>query len=95
MDEFDWNDEKNEELRKNRGISFEDVVFHIKNGDIIDIIEHQNKKKYPNQKIAIINIDGYAYMIPYVIDGQTKFLKTILPSRKATKRYLRKDKNEK
>jgi uncharacterized DUF497 family protein len=93
MEEFDWNDEKDEELRKNRGISFEDIVIHIENGNIIDVIEHPDKERYPNQKIVILDIDGYAYMVPYVTSGKTKFLKTIIPSRKATKKYLRKDKN--
>lgn len=86
--EFDWDDEKNALLKQRRGVSFEDVVFHIENGDILDIIEHPNESRYPNQRIIVLNIEGYAYLIPYVEERGTRFLKTIIPSRKATKEYL-------
>jgi uncharacterized DUF497 family protein len=88
MSGFDWDDEKNEFLRNNRGITFEDVVFHIQNGDVLDIIQHPNKNKYPNQKIIVLNVEGYAYLVPYINEKGMKFLKTIIPSRKATKEYL-------
>ncbi len=66
MREFDWNDEKNAFLEQTRGVSFEDVVFHILNGDVLDIIKHPNEARYPNQQIMVLNIDGYVYLVPYV-----------------------------
>lgn len=89
MSDFDWNDEKNELLKSTRGVSFEDVVFHIQNGDVLDIIKHPNAARYPKQNIIVLNIDGYVYLVPYVKERGTRFLKTIIPSRKATKEYLR------
>ena len=88
MSGFDWNDEKNEFLKNTRGVSFEDVVFHIQNGDVLDVIKHPHEARYPEQKIIVINIEGYVYLVPYVKERGTRFLKTIIPSRKATKEYL-------
>jgi uncharacterized DUF497 family protein len=88
MRKFDWDDEKNAFLEQTRGVSFEDVVFHIQNGDVMDIIKHPNEARYPNQQIMVLNIDGYVYLVPYVKEKGTWFLKTIIPSRKATKEYL-------
>ena len=89
MPEFDWDDGKNELLEKARGVSFEDVVFHIQNGDVLDVIEHPNPSRYPNQKIIVLNMEGYVYLVPYVERAGTRFLKTIIPSRKATREYLK------
>lgn len=89
MPEFDWDDGKNELLGKARGVSFEDVVFHIQNGDVLDVIEHPNPSRYPNQKIIVLNMEGYVYLVPYVERAGTRFLKTIIPSRKATREYLK------
>jgi len=89
MSRFDWDDEKNRFLETARGVGFEDVVFHIANGDVLDVIRHPNTNRYPNQKIIVLNIDGYVFLVPYVKEGGTRFLKTIIPSRKATKEYLR------
>jgi uncharacterized DUF497 family protein len=89
VSEFDWDDEKNEFLKCTRGVSFEDVVFHIQNGDVLDIIRHSNITRYPKQNIIVLNIDRYVYLIPYLKERGTRFLKTIIPSRKATKEYLR------
>lgn len=86
---FDWNEQKNEEIKQLRNISFEDVVFHITHGDIVDIIEHHNTAKYPNQQLFVLNIDSYIYYVPFVEDEQTVFLKTVIPSRKLTKKYLK------
>ena len=86
---YDWNIEKNNELKENRNISFEIIVVQIENGSILDILEHPNKVKYGNQQIYIIEFDDYAYLVPFVKDGEKIFLKTIIPSRKATKKYLR------
>jgi uncharacterized DUF497 family protein len=88
VSDFDWNDEKNEWLKSTRGVSFGDVVFHIQNGDVLDIIEHPNAARYPRQNIIVLNIEGYVYLVPYVKERGTRFLKTIIPSRKATKEYL-------
>jgi uncharacterized DUF497 family protein len=84
---FDWNDEKNEFLKSTRGVSFEEVVFHIQNGDVLDVIKHPNKTRYPKQNLIVLNIEGYVYLVPYVKEKGTRFLKTIIPSRKATKEY--------
>ncbi len=89
MKYFDWNDRKNELLKKNRNISFEIIVSQIEMGNLLDIIEHPNKEKYKGQKIFIVEYDSYAYLIPFVEDDKKIFLKTIIPSRKATKKYLK------
>ena len=85
---FNWNDEKNSQLIKERGISFEEVVFCIQNGGILDRVEYPNKEKYPNQRIFIVLINDYVYLVPYVENEDEIFLKTIIPSRKAKKEYL-------
>ncbi len=84
-----FNYEKNEQLKKERGIGFEDVILAIENGNLIDDIEHPNKEKYPNQNIFIILIEikNYIYYVPYVEDKRIIFLKTIIPSRKLNKKY--------
>ncbi len=85
---FKWNSEKNEILALQRGITFEEIVQKINSGAKVIETDHPNKKKYPNQKIMIVDVDGYAYLVPYVIEENEYFLKTIIPSRKATKKYL-------
>lgn len=84
---FAWNSEKNETLRIERGISFEDVVFHIRAGDVLDTFDHPNRKRYPGQRVHAIAIEEYVYLVPFVESEDEVFLKTIIPSRKATKRY--------
>jgi len=81
--------EKNELLKKQRDISFEDIILAIENGDLLDDIEHPNKEKYPNQNIFIILVraKNYVYLVPYVEDENSIFLKTIIPSRKMNKIY--------
>jgi len=88
MNIFWWNAEKNEVLAQERGITFEEIVQRIESGAKVIETDHPNRKKYPNQKILIIDVDGYAYLVPCVIDKNEYFLKTIIPSRKATKKYL-------
>ena len=88
MKYFDWNREKNELLKSERVISFEDVVDAIMEGRILGKEDHSNKKKYPSQKIYILEIGEYVYLVPFVEDDEKIFLKTIIPSRKATKKYL-------
>ncbi len=85
---FVWDGAKNAKLRADRGIGFEDVVFHIERGDLLDILEHPNPNRYAGQRIFVVQRDDYVYLVPYVEDEDTVFLKTIIPSRKATKQYL-------
>jgi len=84
---FRRNVEKNDILARERGITFEEIVQRIESGGKVIETDHPNKKKYPNQKILIIDVEGYAYLVPCVIDKNEYFLKTIIPSRKATKKY--------
>jgi uncharacterized DUF497 family protein len=83
-----WDPKKNEQLRRERGVTFEEVVFHIEAGDEMDLFEHPNQKRYPGQKISVVVIEGYAYLVPFVESADEIFLKTIIPSRKATKHYV-------
>jgi hypothetical protein len=109
---FAWDDAKNAKLRKQRGIRFEDVVFHIERGDLLDILEHPNPDHYVGQRIFVVRCEEYVYLVPFppspaswrgglrrghavvlraeadVEDEHTIFLKTIIPSRKATEEYL-------
>ena len=85
---FDWDDAKNAKLRTERGIGFEDIVFHIERGDLLDILEHPNPERYGGQRIFVVRREDYVYLVPFVEDEHTVFLKTIIPSRKATKEYL-------
>jgi len=85
---FRWNVEKNEILARERGITFEEIVQRIESGAKVIETDHPNKEKYPNQEILIIDVEGYAYLVPFVINKDEYFLKTIIPSRKATKKYF-------
>jgi uncharacterized DUF497 family protein len=85
---FDWDDAKNASLRADRVIGFEDIVFHIERGDLLDILEHPNTGRYVGQRICVVRRDDNVYLVPFVEDEHTVFLKTIIPSRKATKQYL-------
>ncbi|NBC47093.1 MAG: toxin [Gammaproteobacteria bacterium] len=87
MKAITWAPEKNRLLKTERGISFDDVVFHIMTGDILDTIEHPNQTRYPGQQIHVIDIEGYVYLVPFVESEDEVFLKTIIPSRKATRTY--------
>jgi uncharacterized DUF497 family protein len=89
MKYFAWNPEKNERLKQERGVSFEAVVFHIERGDLLDILKHPNQARYSGQRIFVVNIADYAYLVPFVEGAGEVFLKTIIPSRKATNLYLR------
>jgi uncharacterized DUF497 family protein len=88
MKSINWNSTKNQQLIVERGVSFEDVVFHLQQGALLDDIEHPNSDKDPGQRALVISIDDYGYLVPYVEDQKEMFLKTIIPSRKATKKYL-------
>jgi len=88
MKPINWNSEKNQHLISERGVSFEDVVFYLQQGALLDDIENPNSDKYPSQRIFVIDIDGYVHLVPYVETRKEIFLKTVIPSRKATKQYL-------
>jgi len=89
MKVFRWDNEKNEWLKKQRGVSFEQVVILLEREDVLEVVEHPNQEKYPGQRIAIVEINDYAYLVPYIQDGEEIFLKSIIPSRKATNKYVR------
>ena len=89
MQYFEWNVEKNERLKIERNVSFEEIVVAIENRHVVDIVQHPNKELYPNQLIFYINIRDYIYAVPFVDDNDKIFLKTIFPDRKATKKYLK------
>jgi uncharacterized DUF497 family protein len=88
MKPFRWSPEKNEALQADRGVSFESGVVAIETGGLLDILAHPNPAKYPSQRILVVAADNYAYLVPFVEDGDYYFLKTIIPSRKATRDYL-------
>ena len=85
---FNWNADRNEQLRVDRGISSEEILFHIEKGDVLDILEHPNQQKYGGQRIFVVAVNEYAYLVPFVEDDREVFLKTIISSRQATKKYL-------
>lgn len=86
---FSWNTEKNETLKTERSLSFEEIVFYIDSGLLLDVLEHPNQEKYKGQKIFVVQIEDYVYLVPFVESDNEIFLKTIIPSRKATKQYLK------
>ena len=87
MSIFNWNEEKNILLKGTRNISFERIVFAILQNKIVDVYNHPNNEKYPNQLIYEVEIENYIYLVPFVKNDNEIFLKTIIPSRKATKKY--------
>ena len=87
---FRWNSEKSDVLKATRGVSFESVVVAIESGGLLDIVDHPNKAKYPKQRVLVVAIESYAYLVPLVEDDDHYFLKTIIPSRKATRDHLQK-----
>ena len=89
---FDWSDEKDKKLKLERGVGFEDIVFHVASGDLLSVSDHPNSQKNPNQKIMYVIVDDYVYLVPYVEEENRKFLKTIIPSRRATKEFKQKEK---
>ena len=88
MDHYKWNNEKNERLKIERGMSLEQITMHIERGDVLDIVAHPNQEKYPKQQLLVVEINDYVYLVPFVENENGKFLKTIIPSRKATRDYL-------
>ncbi|NCD35176.1 MAG: toxin [Spartobacteria bacterium] len=84
---YEWNSEKNELLKKERGISFEIIIFHLSQGDLWKTADHPDQKKYPGQRVYFVIVEGYICLVPHVVEKDYVFLKTIIPSRKATKDY--------
>ncbi len=89
MKVFRWDNDKNEWLKEHRGVSFEQIVILLEREDVLETVEHPNQNKYLGQKIATVRIADYAYLVPYVQESDEIFLKTIIPSRKATNKYVR------
>lgn len=96
MKPFRWNHQKNETLKIERSISFEEIVLAIEADGLLDELRHPNPEKYPSQSVFVVTLDGYVYLVPYVEEPDYYFLKTVIPSRKATRDYLlRSNQNEK
>ena len=89
MKPFRWGPEKNKQLKLERGVSFEQMVVAVESGGLLDILAHPNQAKYPRQRVLVVASDGYAYLVPFVEEEDHDFLKTVIPSRKATRGYLR------
>ena len=89
MKPFHWNPEKNETLKHERGISFERVIVAIDSGGLLDVLSHPNPGRYPRQRVMVVSVDEYACLVPFVEEEDYFFLKTIIPSRKATRTYLK------
>lgn len=89
MTTFRWNAAKNARLRRERGITFEEIVVAIEAGQLLDVLEHRNSARYPGQKLLLVTLRDYVYLVPFVEEPDGLFLKTIIPSRKATRDYLR------
>ncbi|HOZ02987.1 MAG TPA: toxin [Candidatus Woesebacteria bacterium] len=88
MKYFDWSEQKNIELKTERGVTFEEVVISINEGGLLAVLRHHNPERYGLQKIMLVILEGYVYLVPCVEDGEKCFLKTIIPSRKASKEFL-------
>lgn len=91
MKYFAWDEDKNNLLKETRNISFEEIVLSLSNNKLLEVVEHPNKQKYPSQRIFIVEVRDYAYIVPFVEDEEKYFLKTIYPSKEATKKYLNKE----
>lgn len=86
---FEWNPDKNERLKEERGVSFEEIALLLGSGQLWRVADHWNQEKYPGQEVFFVPIRGYIYLVPCVVDGETIILKTAIPSRKATREYRR------
>ncbi len=88
MPEYTWDDAKNEWLRRNRGLTFDDVVYHLEHGDVLADLLHPNQNRYPDERLYVIRIGDYAYEVPFYRAGNIESLRTVYPSRKFTRAYL-------
>jgi uncharacterized DUF497 family protein len=86
---FTWDLEKDEKLKAERGVSFTDILLCIERGDVLDVLEHPNQERYEGQRIFVVRIEDYVYLVPFEEEEEQIVLKTIIPSRKATRKYLR------
>jgi uncharacterized DUF497 family protein len=86
---YEWDPQKNEWLKEERNISFEKILFHLARGDVWKLADHPDQENYPGQKIYFVIVDEHIYLGPHVIEKDYIFLKTIIPSRKATRAYKR------
>ena len=93
MKAFRWNHEKNETLKVDRVVSFEEITLAIEEDGLLDILHHPNQEKYPGQRILVVCLQDYVYLVPFVEEADFYFLKTIIPNRKATRDYLGGDNN--
>jgi uncharacterized DUF497 family protein len=84
---YEWDPKKNEWLKAERGISFEKILFHLARGDVWKVADHPDQDNYPGQKIYFVVVEEYVHLVPHVVEKDYIFLKTIIPSRKATKAY--------
>lgn len=84
---YEWDPEKNEWLKAERNISFEKIVFHLARGDVWKVADHPDQESYPGQKIYFVIVDEYIYLVPHIVEKEYIFLKTIIPSRKATREH--------
>ena len=91
---YEWDPQKNEWLKEERGVSFEEIVFHLSQGEVWKIADHPDQENYPGQKIYFVIVEGYVYLVPHVVERDYIFLKTIIPSRKATKEYKKDEEAE-
>jgi uncharacterized DUF497 family protein len=91
---FIWDDSKNARLITERGVSFDEIVYCIMNGHLVDVVQNENQDRYPGQRIFVVNRAGYIHLVPFDESGQAIELKTIIPSRKATRKYLKGHRNE-
>ncbi len=91
---YDWDSQKNELLKKTRGISFESIIVHLGRGDLWRVADHPNKAEYPGQQLFFVIMDGYIYIVPFEIRDDVIWLVTIIPSRKATSDYRKEQSNE-
>ena len=89
MKPFRWNTAKNESLKLERDISFEEIVLAIEEGGLRDVLVHPNQRRYPGQVVLVVACRDYIFLVPSVEESTHYFLKTIIPSRKATRDYLR------
>jgi len=92
--QYDWDPQKNDFLKANRGISFEAVIVHLGRGDIWKVTDHPDQARHPGQRILFVIVDDYVHMVPFEIRENTLWLVTIIPSRKATRQYREEKQNE-
>ena len=84
---YEWDPQKNEWLKRERNISFEKIVFHLSQGDVWKLADHPDQENYPRQRVYFVIVEDYIYLVPHVVEKDCVFLKTIIPSRKATRAY--------